>query len=729
MIWTHLKRGLIIRSLCTVGLLILSFAASPSRLYSGQGQAFYEFGYGDLTARSMYGSLSYYFTVPRGQVPQEGSQIELVYSHSPLLEPERSTMTVIVNRQSLTSVFLTHENREHAHLIIPLPVQGFVGKGFFIEIQFSLRLTKDECEETQNPALWATVHRDSVLKLLTKPSGKGPGLEDLSVLYSPSTTRQIAPGIILPPNPQPEELEAAGLVAFQLGRWAAAVGQDPKIELFRTLPPDRPAIIVTSGFGLAPLIEPNLQSNGTTWMPVYWNGQNFMTTGGIVPNNHGILALVSSGQGEQTSPEVSLFVTGATPGAVLDAADALVRPERRRLLAGNYAILTRTPVARPPVAAPWQEETASFAQFGIERRQFTGPGEHVLELMFERPSHWNLRDGSALELAIETSPGLRTDSSWIAVTVNNYDVGTRRLQPGDRAQGRYRFELPPDLLNTDLKGQPIRRLALQVRLYLDIPQIGCTQTTPSSAWASVLPTSAWLLPHDNFEGYDLGRFPASLLDANSVTPLSLILPENPNIDELAAGLQVMAALGRWTMEEVTMFPRLKTAEQLSNEERQKNHLILLGSPARNSASEIAVRLAQALSKPDVPAVYRLTSGERKAYLYLLPSPWARDRKILLLWADEAGSLNLAAAALAQNNLVEQLQGRMVAVVDNLPPQTLVAAEPTPALPPALAPRIETPLVQRLPTWQVVGAILLGAFLVLTVIVVSSYWRRQARPTS
>ena len=55
-------------------------------------------------------------------------------------------------------------------------------------------------------------------------------------------------------------------------------------------------------------------------------------------------------------------------------------------------------------------------------------------------------------------------------------------------------------------------------------------------------------------------FPASLLSANSENPLSVILPENPNIDELAAGLQVMAALGRWTMEEVMVFPRLKTAE-------------------------------------------------------------------------------------------------------------------------------------------------------------------------
>ena len=241
-------------------------------------RTFRELGYEDQTARTMYGSLSYVFAVPRGRLPQPGAQVELVVSHSPLLEPERSTLTVVANGQSLTSVFLTAENRERARIAVPLPVEGFSGDRYVVQVQFSLRLTREECEEPQNPALWATVHGDSRLTLPTRDADEGPILADLPALLFPAPGDGPSAALLmgLPfPGGSREELQAAGLVAFQYGRWAGAAGRDALLDATQTPP-----------------------AGGR---------------GGVVVG---------------------------TPAAVLKAAEALAQPEQRALLAGEAALVS-----------------------------------------------------------------------------------------------------------------------------------------------------------------------------------------------------------------------------------------------------------------------------------------------------------------------------------------------------------------------------------------------------
>ena len=94
--------------------------------------------------------------------------------------------------------------------------------------------------------------------------------------------------------------------------------------------------------------------------------------------------------------------------------------------------------------------------------------------------------------------------------------------------------LPAGLLDTDPSGAPLRRLVLQVRIFLDLPQQGCTAPIPSDgAWLAIMPTSSWTLPHDPATGLDLARFPAALTGDNGIL---VVLPQGPTSDELAAGL-------------------------------------------------------------------------------------------------------------------------------------------------------------------------------------------------
>ena len=63
-----------------VGSVLLTFLMTCSSLLptpsvvaqEASARTFRDFGYGDLTARTMYGSLSYFFPIPRGQEPRPG---------------------------------------------------------------------------------------------------------------------------------------------------------------------------------------------------------------------------------------------------------------------------------------------------------------------------------------------------------------------------------------------------------------------------------------------------------------------------------------------------------------------------------------------------------------------------------------------------------------------------------------------------------------------------------
>lgn len=691
-------------------------AASPiGSATNATGVTFRELGYGDLTAQMMDSSLSYFFPRPAGTTVSGNAELRLIYSHSPLLVPDRSTMTVVVNGQSLTSVLLTGENQNRAELSVPLPLDALTGEVLAVTLRFHLRLTRDECEEVQNAALWATVHGDSTLSLATSPSSDAVGLEDLDALFTPTGVDPTPITLVLPPDPSPEELEAAGLIAFQIGRWAGAVQRDPVLAYAATEGdlPDGPAIVIGTGAALTP----------EGWGSVRWVGETFMIADETLPAEHGVLA-IRMGSGPQ------LLVSGTTPGAVLSAATAVVRPELRHLLAGGQVAVAGTSV--PPIDGvyAWREGAASFAQLGVERRDVAGIGEHFLDVTFDRPAEWVLRDGGSLLLDLETSPSARTETSWVAVSVNGTLIGTQALRPrGVGASNRYTFVLPAGLLNSDLQGQPVRRLALQVRIFLDAERDVCEPVDPAGAWAALLPTSAWILPHDEHAGLDLGRFPAPVLAANGEVPVSVVLPDAPSASQLTAGLSMQAAMGRWATNAQTVLPRLVWAGSVTEDEREATNLVLIGGPESNTLTQLAA--AERPEAFDSPHAAVIDPAAARGEVRLLRSPWAEERTVLVVSTNDPARIAEVAEALTESDVVLQLQGQLATVQRDLPVQPLLATDPAPGAPAELAPFVvepSKPITERIEAWQIIGAIALLLVLALLIIIVIFRWLRPKRAT-
>jgi hypothetical protein len=684
-------------------------------------------GYSDVTVTGMYAGTTLFLPAPSSVREIESGELRLNYSHSPLLVPELSTLTVSVGGQALASARLTPETQSGGQLVVALPAVEVSGGTIPVQVSFYLRLTTDTCEVVDNPAQWATIHATSAYDV-TGAAGTAL-LSDLPSLFLSREQGPTAPPrLIVPSAPDGTTLAAAGTAAYAWGRWAGAAYQDADLVSGvgdTELPSDQPAMLVGPGADL-PL--------GEGWGPLAWDGAAFTLDGQPVPDGAGVIAL-------RDGPTPQLLVSGTTPDAVRLAANRLVEvagtPGQDGFDVQAVMVTAGGPVAPEPARA-WESGAASFQQLGVGIRDVTGTGEHFIDLPFERPAGWDLGNGGTLQLALDISPGIRLETSWVRATVNGIDLGAQALRATDGDVDRYVFVLPGEELTTGLDGQPIRQLDLQIRVFLDLPTETCEAVNPDSVWASLQTDSAWILPATPYSGHDLGRFPAGFVPNHAVpeierdqpdtdiAPPVIALPDEATPEELGAGMIAAAAFGRWDAFGMPASPVVAMAGALTEDQRSAASVVAIGGPDRNGLLT-GVEGTFVVDPPVVPA--GSTGGA--ATLTQMTSPWSDDRELIVVAGNGANGTGVGygAIALGRAESLIGMQGTQVVVDAGDISQSVAVSDTGNAVPADLAPFVvpeDRTWIERIPVWQVVGVILLVAFIALVVGVVALRWVRVGR---
>jgi hypothetical protein len=595
-----------------------------------------------------------------------------------------STLTVLAGGIDVASARLGADNTTHGHVRVPVPAALIGGNGLALSVRTYLRLTESDCEDPGNPALWATVHASSTVQLSTV--SRPPDLGDVPALLTGAGAGQ-AVQLALPVSPDPDVVRAAGIAAADIGHWQADRRDDALVGLASPLDPGRATVFVAPG----PAVPAGF--------PVTWNGTALATGGEDLPGGHGVLALAED-------RPARLLVGGATPAAVLEAAEALEGP-----LSGRVAALTGQPVA--PVVAdadPWRHGAASFAQLGIDRQEVAGPGRREVTLQIDRPPGWTLTGHPRLDLVIDTAATLDEQASSIQVELAGIDLGSRRVHAG--GPHTYSFDIPAGLANRQLDGRAVRSLDLTARLLLQPAHQPCQPFDVEAVRAAILPTSAFFLPHADFGGREVGRFPHPVLDTPARQAV-VVLPRSPDIATVAAGIQLCADLGRWS-EPGAPPPLLTTTDNLSPAQRGSGGLFLLG----DADTELLGRPVDIGRPQVVPG-----RDQSAAVLGRVPSPFDASRAALVVHGDGAGLL-LAARTLSSRVRLAEMRGSRVAVVGAAPALTLLdIGHPSP--PPELRPVVGGRSLVR-QRWAVPAIVLLTAFLAVLFLVARFRWWRPRR---
>lgn len=621
-------------------------------------------GNGDTDVRGMYGATSIFVPIPPGTAVSGPVALDIEFSHSQLLRPDLSTLTVRVNNVSLASTFLTADNRSHGHLVVPVPKEIVGSQGLFVETRFFMRLTRDTCEEPTNPALWATVHGSSLITLPTVFAGPRD-LSEVPRLVIPASVSAKPLAVVLASHPNDTLLQAAGVVAATAGGWLGAAGRDAVVTTATEAPTDSPSIQL--GIDLP---VPDASKTDA---------------------KNGVIAVDQSGP-------VRVIVTGPTAAAVLHAARGLRYVDQ---FSGPAVVLGATyPAAEPERSPPWTASAASFKQLGIGRQEVAGPGTKTFNFVIERPAGWKIDHAGRIDIDMDTAPGVRRGPSFVEATVNGFAVGTRGLIPGRKRA--YRFDVPGGLIDRDVRGRPVRSLRLQLRVHLFPDQRTCTPLDAEATHASVLPTSSVTLSHRSGAGLDLGRFPSSLGN-----PL-VVVRSNDDVS-VAAALQAVATLGRWApAHQRTDVATVVTTSELSLPRRRVNNLVLLGDAAKILDRSIAID-STPVAKGAATAV---------AYASLGASPFNASKSALIVTGEGAGVI-ATMRALGSLEGAESIAGNVVAVLSDTPKAQVLKAETGAAPPVELAPILKKKAVR---SETVVGAALLAAFLVSILLLIRFRWR-------
>jgi len=680
-----MKRSLVLCRLLVICALLVAVgraqpveAAEPTALT----EPFSELGYGDRTASTTFGSLEYYFPVPQNWILQEGTALDLVISHSPLLQSNRSTLTIIVNDVSVFSTRLDETNVARGELHIPLPTDAFGDSparadGYIVRLQFYMRLTDLVCEETTNPALWTTVHSDSSLTMVA--TSRLPA-DDLALLPYPFIVRN-APEpdtsmtFALPPSPSADEVATALTVAAYLGQ------QSPAQPL--AISASLGGQIARSGNHVAIGFSPEPE----------------------IPTGPAVISLVSDSYGQSI-----LTLGGDSP---LLAAQAIAQPMLRSQLSGRTAVVRGLPdPSLLPATWPWHRDAATFAQLGATDRTVRGVGEQVGAFYFKRPAGWDLTaDKIFLALHLSSSPLLLPHQSGVRVRVNGYDVGAISFEQDQPDDGFYRIPLPADLLNVTPDARYTDDLIVEITALQHVYQIECEPTHPENAWTTIHADSYFYLFHDDLPLPDVSTFPYPFVQPSEPQTVTVGLPLPPTPGELSAALTLAQNIGRSTfgpLPDIAVVPADSAAGP-------SGHVILIGTPER---SPLVAAVEAKRPSGERGLVQTLVTGDAVANLKEFPSPWESGKFVLILSGQEEG-LMLAAQALEKT-----LPSASILSVRADGGTEPIEREVSPPELPGPLTETRRRLLPKPETWQVVVGVLVITLIAIVVIVVGSRLLRR-----
>lgn len=601
-----------------------------------------------------------------------GGAVTLDFDHSPLLRADRSTVTLLASGIPLGSARLTRANATGGRLRVPLPALPDTGDGVLLQARFSMRLTRDPCEDSRNAALWARVRGTSTVVTRLRPARRTVGAA-LATL-TPTTPHD---PVAIDTAGDAAALGATGTVAAALGRQAAATGSDP---------------LVTAG---------DAADGGVTVATGDAADRALRTVGAEAPDaTGGVLAVAASGPPH--------LVVGAGAIAGLRRAAAALSPGALTTPDARVATVGAAAPRAPRAAQPWRQDAASFAQLGLDTREATGPGVQELALFLDRPPQWDVEGTPVLDLVLDAGAGLDPTTSSVAVTVAGQPVGSRRLEPG-KGPAHLRFELPDGLLDHDLRGRAVRRVPVTLRFDLQVDQRGCRPLDADAARVLVAPASTLTIPHTTTDDRDLSRWPAPL--AQPGRQVDVVLPDDASDAVRGAGLQLVASIARWA-DPAAPAPRLTTVRGLGRRARDGDSLVLLG----DADEALGLRIVD-------PVAARLRPGV--GAIVLAASPWNGDRHVAAIHGDDAG-LARAARALTEASSVSRLVGRAVHVAPGGSAQATAAGSPQAGPPALLAPVASSGDDDGLPVWAIPSGVVLLAFVTTGGLFGRRRWGRRAR---
>lgn len=661
-------------SLLALAVVALTAAARPA---TSQSQApvadvrLDDLGFSDVRVTGVATTQSLFFPGPGDwDLADGGSFLVIAISHSTLLKPEHSTMTVSFNGTLLRATRLDASNAERTLVSLPIPASLIQRDLNEVRLAFNLRLS--DCEGADdNPARFAVVHKDSGIRYQYSPRTRY-ALQDFTLASFPypffrSGYLRLPPtAVVVPPQPNEAELSAAVQVGAHLGRFAGSANPD-----VRLITADAFSDTTFAGHHLILIGTPSrnpLVARFGDRLPVRARGQGddfALAAGGTaLPTTYGVL---TTGRSALNPERAVLLVSGNSEAGLRRAARTFIANDETNPLRGSYAVIAAEGDEQPDTAATPasgkrdERVRVSFAESKLKEISVSGYGPQRVSVPFVSlpPSS---DQAPELVLSLAHSELLDTDNSSLRVELNGAVVSSVRLKAKNGERQTMRFKLPADKFTYGRNEIVLLFTLVAPRATSDASTQGraadpCASSGPPAEqlWAVVYPESyIELSPNRGGARLDLSLLPFPFAENADNAPTYIVTSDSATA--LDQTFQLAMRLGSSTSRPAALFA-VRSAD-LTASARDTTHLIAIGLPSENAVMRAAnpalpLRFESQGNRPLAEQGRALVNVLNDAALAVVEesaSPWNPMRALLIIAATNDEALPLARRAITANDL-------------------------------------------------------------------------------
>jgi hypothetical protein len=317
----------------------------PEAIAQPLDSTFAEAGYATETLNNIGIQTVYYsFYIPSGQQLSEDAYLDLVVSHSALLDYDLSSLTVRLNDEPIGSLSLNQDTTNLNHTQMSLPATSARSGSNALAISAELR-PESACFDTRSENLWLTIHAESSMHLPLEPYQAGNGqVINLSEYPDPFVLDpDLSTTVFVLPSDDPSAWNVAAQIASNFGDKSRGAVMEPAVVYGEVVPQDLletnhlVAIGKLNGFTFMEDLDQALSTQFESYAGLA-NEENMRVVYRLpLEASVGYLELLPSPWNDAFSV---LAVVGRTEEGIQFAGRALTTSEVRRTMAGNFAIIS-----------------------------------------------------------------------------------------------------------------------------------------------------------------------------------------------------------------------------------------------------------------------------------------------------------------------------------------------------------------------------------------------------
>lgn len=338
-----------------------------------------------------------------------------------------------------------------------------------------------------------------------------------------------------------------------------------------------------------------------------------------------------------------LAVSGLTEEGMIKASQALNRDSHFLGMRGAVAIVESVdPAPEAPSEPPNVDIT--LASLGYETETIFGLAPADVPYRFSMPLSWAMVEEPEFVLSFQHSELINPEASTLIVFLNRVPLGGVLLDADNAQDGVLRVRIPSWQLRP---GQ--NEIKISVEMNLRGNQDKCLHLTDQQAWVTLSSESYLHLPLKPQEVEPhLGLFPYPFTQSPDLDEVILVLPDQPQEQDLTALVRLAAMLGEATRGDFLAVEAMTSAD-LSDVQQHDKHFIILGQPADNVLLQainewLPLPFEDDLTRlrPGIDTVIFVQEADRSAgLLQELALPWNPDRTALVVTGTNREGLALA----------------------------------------------------------------------------------------